>query len=139
VCVCVCVCVFTFLIQKGFLFLYPSGFGGLVVSIRASGTQVRGFKLGRSRRKNPQHAFLRRRSKAVCPMSQLCGMLKIHTISVKVVIVRLNLIAHFSPIIPPFTNRGLPRRLTWNSSADDGETKSGAQMACPLGLGASGL
>jgi hypothetical protein len=27
-------------------------------------------------RKNPQHAFLRRRSKAVCPMSQLCGMLK---------------------------------------------------------------
>jgi hypothetical protein len=27
-------------------------------------------------RKNPQHAFLRRGSKAVCPMSQLCGMLK---------------------------------------------------------------
>jgi hypothetical protein len=27
-------------------------------------------------RKNPQHPFLRRESKAVCPMSQLCGMLK---------------------------------------------------------------
>ena len=27
-------------------------------------------------RKNPQHAFLRRVSKAVCPMSQICGMLK---------------------------------------------------------------
>ena len=27
-------------------------------------------------RKNPQHAFLRRGSKAVCPMSQICGMLK---------------------------------------------------------------
>jgi hypothetical protein len=26
--------------------------------------------------KNPHHAFLRRGSKAVCPMSQLCGMLK---------------------------------------------------------------
>jgi hypothetical protein len=26
--------------------------------------------------KNPQHAFLRRGSKAVCPMSQICGMLK---------------------------------------------------------------
>jgi len=28
-------------------------------------------------RKNPQYAFLRRGSKAVCPMSQICGMLKI--------------------------------------------------------------
>jgi hypothetical protein len=25
-------------------------------------------------RKNPQNAFLRRGSKAVCPMSQICGM-----------------------------------------------------------------
>ena len=24
--------------------------------------------------KNPQYAFLRRGSKAVCPMSQICGM-----------------------------------------------------------------
>jgi hypothetical protein len=24
--------------------------------------------------KNPQHAFLRRGSKRICPMSQLCGM-----------------------------------------------------------------
>jgi hypothetical protein len=34
-------------------------------------------------RKNPQHAFLRRESKAVCPMSQLCGMLKNPTITWK--------------------------------------------------------
>jgi hypothetical protein len=27
-------------------------------------------------RKNPQHAFLQKGSKAVCPMSQICGMLK---------------------------------------------------------------
>ena len=47
-----------------------SGFGGLVVSVLASGTQDRGFKPGR---KNPQHAFLRKGSKAVCPMSQICG------------------------------------------------------------------
>jgi hypothetical protein len=33
-------------------------FGGLVVSMLASGTRVRGFKPGRSRAKNPQHAFL---------------------------------------------------------------------------------
>ena len=50
-------------------------FGGLVVSVLASGTQDRGFKAGRSRRifsgkKNPKHAFLRKESKAVCPMSQ---------------------------------------------------------------------
>jgi hypothetical protein len=40
-----------------------SGFGGIVVSMLSSGTQVRGFKPGQSRRffgrKNPQHAFLR--------------------------------------------------------------------------------
>ena len=54
------------------------GFGGLVLSMLASGTQVCGFKPGRSRwifrGKNPQHAFLRRGSKRICPMSQLCGM-----------------------------------------------------------------
>jgi hypothetical protein len=33
-------------------------FGGLVVNMLASGTRVRGFKPDRSRRKNPQHAFL---------------------------------------------------------------------------------
>jgi hypothetical protein len=51
-----------------------NGFGGLVVSMLASGAQDRGF--GFFGRKNPQHAFLRRGSKAACPMSQICGMLK---------------------------------------------------------------
>jgi hypothetical protein len=31
-------------------------------------------KVGFFCRKNPQHAFLRRGSKAACPMSQICGM-----------------------------------------------------------------
>jgi hypothetical protein len=58
-----------------------SSFGGLVLSLLASGTRVRGFKPGRSRQifsgeKNPQHAFLRKGSKAVCPISQICCMLK---------------------------------------------------------------
>ena len=39
------------------------------VSVLAFSTQFRGFKPGRSRRKNPQHAFLRRVSEAVGPMS----------------------------------------------------------------------
>ena len=30
--------------------------------------------VGFLRAKNPQHAFLRRGSKRICPMSQLCGM-----------------------------------------------------------------
>jgi hypothetical protein len=56
-----------------------SGFGGLVVSMLASGTRVRGFKPGRSRWifqdfKIPQRAFLRRGSERICPLSQLWGM-----------------------------------------------------------------
>jgi hypothetical protein len=43
-------------------------------SVLAFGTQVRGLNPGRSRRKNPQHAFLRMGSKTVCPMSPICGM-----------------------------------------------------------------
>jgi hypothetical protein len=46
-----------------------TGFGGLGVSMLASGTQVRGFEPGRNRRifraTNPQHTFLRWGNKAV--------------------------------------------------------------------------
>ena len=56
------------------------GFGGLVVSMLASGTrefagsnpaEFVGFF---GNLKNPPHAFLRRVSERICPMSQLCGM-----------------------------------------------------------------
>jgi hypothetical protein len=52
-----------------------------VVSMPASGTLDRGFAPDRRRRifpaeKNPQHAFLRRGSKIICPMSQLWGHVK---------------------------------------------------------------
>jgi hypothetical protein len=54
------------------LILLLNGFGGLVVTMLASGTQVRGFEpVGLFGRKIPQHAFLWRGSKAVCPMSQI--------------------------------------------------------------------
>ena len=54
------------------------GFGSLGVACCLLSTQVRGFKPGRSRqdfsgRKNPQHAFLRKGSKAVGPMSQIAA------------------------------------------------------------------
>ena len=42
-------------------------------SVLAFGTQVRGFKPGRSRRIF-QGEKIRKRSKAVCPMSLICGM-----------------------------------------------------------------
>jgi hypothetical protein len=38
---------------------------------------------------------------------------------VEVTFVRLNLTGHFSPILPPFTSRGLSRRLTWSASRDE--------------------
>jgi hypothetical protein len=60
-----------------------SGFGGLVVSLLASSTEVREFEPGR-KRKIPQHAFIQKGSKFVCPMSQLCGMLKNPVIYVEV-------------------------------------------------------
>jgi hypothetical protein len=32
--------------------------------------------VGFFRQKNPQHAFLQKGNKAICPISQICGMLK---------------------------------------------------------------
>ena len=49
-----------------------SGFGGLEragLSYPSSGVQTRPKPSDFSGRKNPQHAFLRKGSKAVCPMS----------------------------------------------------------------------
>ena len=43
-------------------------------TVLAFGTQVCGLKPGRSHRIFPQHAFLRKGSKDVCPMSHICGM-----------------------------------------------------------------
>jgi hypothetical protein len=50
-----------------------SGFGRLLVSMLASGSNP-AEAVGFFGQKNLQHAFLRRGSKAVCPMSQMCGM-----------------------------------------------------------------
>ena len=50
-----------------------TGFGGLVVSMLASGTQDRGLEaVGFFGRKNPQHAFLVGEVKP-SPMSQICA------------------------------------------------------------------
>ena len=67
--------------SKDLCYCRPDGLGGLVVSMLASGTQVCGVQtrpkpLDFYGRKNPQRAFLRRGSKRICPMSQLCGMSK---------------------------------------------------------------
>jgi hypothetical protein len=49
------------------------GFGGLVVSMLASGTEDREFEPHFSGVKNPEHAFLRKGSKAVGPVSYIYG------------------------------------------------------------------
>jgi hypothetical protein len=56
-----------------------SGFGGLGVSVLASGTQVRGFKLGRSRRifkggKILSTPSFGREVKPWVPCHKICGM-----------------------------------------------------------------
>jgi hypothetical protein len=109
-----------------------------VLSMLASGTRVRRFKPGRSRRIFRAKKILSMpsfrgevKSSVPCRSFAACKK-KSLTISVEVVIVRLNLIGHFSPIIPPFTNRGLSRRLTWSASGDDGGNWKRAQWACRL-------
>jgi hypothetical protein len=54
--------------------VFRVGLGGLVISVLAIGTMVRGLRPGEERwtskcDKNPQHDFLRRGSKAVGPVS----------------------------------------------------------------------
>ena len=57
---------------------YGTGFGGLEVACWPLVPKFAGSNptkpLDFSGRKNPQHAFLRRGSKAVCPMKQIYGM-----------------------------------------------------------------
>jgi hypothetical protein len=57
---------------------FTCGFGVLVVSMLASGTQDLGFASSRSRRifraNKCSALILRKGSKAVCPMLQICGM-----------------------------------------------------------------
>jgi hypothetical protein len=95
-------------------------FGGLVVSMLPSGTQVRGFKPPSDllRRKNAQHAFLRKGSKAVCPMSQIFGVLKNPVITWKLIT---------GKICRPFLDRFLPSLtevsdacVAWSASGVDG-------------------
>jgi hypothetical protein len=59
---------------------------------------------------NPQHAFLRKGSKAVCPMSHICGMLKKPVITWNLGH-RQKFVGHFSPDSSTF--RYLERSRWW--------------------------
>jgi hypothetical protein len=99
-----------------------SGFSGLVVHTLVSGTQVRGFEpsqspwiFGRKILSMPSFGgevkpSVSCRSFAACK-KPLHFWWKSHC--------RLNLISHFSPIIPPFTDRGHSCHLTWSTSGDE--------------------
>jgi hypothetical protein len=72
-------------------------------------------------RKNPQYAFFRKGSKAVCPMSQICGMLKNPVITWKLGH-RQNLPAISLPIVPPFATRSA--RFVGDVEASGGESEN---------------
>jgi hypothetical protein len=57
--------------------------------------------------------------KPSAPCRSFAACKKNPTVTVEVAIVWLNLIWHFSPIVPPFAHRGLSRRLTWSASGDE--------------------
>ena len=105
-----------------FSYIGVSGFGGLSVSMLASGTRFRWFKPGRSRRvfrakKHPQYAFLWRGTKAVGPMSYFAWKSSF----------RLNYRTVFSPIVPPFAARISRVLQTWRYlAAKVGMSKGGA-------------
>jgi hypothetical protein len=70
------------LLLRGYVSRSPDGFGGLVVSMLASGSRVRGFDPDRSRwifsdAKKSSACLPSEGSKIICPMSQLWGMSKI--------------------------------------------------------------
>ena len=91
-----------------------SGFGGLVVSMLASGTQDRGFDPGRSRRifpaKKSTACLPWGGSKAVSHVADLRGMSKNPGFTWKSKS-QAKLTGHFSPVIPSFADRGPSCRL----------------------------
>ena len=66
--------------ERVLLYLYFSGFGGLQVACWSLVPNLTGSNTAEAvglfsgRKKNSQHAFLRKGSKAVCPMSYIYGM-----------------------------------------------------------------
>jgi hypothetical protein len=62
-------------------------------------------------------------------LSQLCGRLNNPTMTWE-----SHLTGHLSPIISPFANRGLSRRLTWSASGDErGLVQSVSKSSSALG------
>ena len=94
--------------------IFSSGFGGLVVSMLASGTQDRGFDPGRSRRifraKKSTACLPWGGSKAVSHVADLRGMSKNPGFTWKSKS-QAKLTGNFSPIIPSFADRSLSCRL----------------------------
>jgi hypothetical protein len=83
-------------------------------------------------RKNPQHAFLRRRSKTVCPMSQICAMWENPAIYVEVGItgqIDRSFLAQFHPSLTEVSY------VAWRESSLEmtGGTKGVAQRALDKG------
>jgi hypothetical protein len=124
---------------SGFLvFLWVSDRGVKLTTclLVVSGTQDRGFKPGRNCRiflakKNPQHTFLQRGNKAVCTMSQICGMLKTPVNYVEVGFpgqICQPFLAHFRSSLPGASHVASREALLGST----GWTKGGAQRCTKL-------
>jgi hypothetical protein len=72
-------------------------------------------------RRNPQHAFLRKGSKAVCPKSQICSMLK-NTVITRKLGHRQTLPAISRQIVPSFATRSA--RVVGDVEASGGESEN---------------
>ena len=89
---------------------FMSDCGGLEVAFwpwyPSSRVQTRTKPLDFSWRKNPQHAFLRKGSKAVCPMSHILRHLKEpESVCVEVAAFGRNYRPILAQVVPPFTTR----------------------------------
>jgi hypothetical protein len=103
-----------------------------VVSMLASGTQVRGFKpsdfFGR---KNSKHAFLRKGSKAVGPVTQICGTLKNPYDYMEVELEGKIQSAISRPSLPPSLTEGSVRARAVRGSPMRGPHARGSSMGAP--------
>ena len=121
-----------------------SGFGGLEVACWplvpkfAGSNPAEAVGIFRAK-KNPQRAFLRKGSKAVCPMSHICGMSK--NPKLEVAAFGRNYRPFLAQVVPPFSTR-FSGGDTWRCKQERLKTRVGTislRLQCIRGHQPAGL
>jgi hypothetical protein len=113
------------------------------INSNLSGTKVRGVKPGRSRRIFRGEKILSvpsfgRKVKPSVPCRRFAACKRTLQFPWKSNC-RLHFIGHFSPIVPPFVDRGLSRHMTWSASGDEGgKLKAGLVQKASVGCSTFG-